>query len=194
MITKIELDNGQLLDLAAHPLPDGVEDVVLNRELLAQALNVSAVTISKWVSAGMPVLSRGGNGTSYEFQLSHCYAWRMWQQSESEAARRRATEAASQMAMHFLGLDELEAGEIGMSPEEVRKWSEAELSRAKAEELRGDLVRRHRVERVLQSLLSIARDAMIGYGDYLEAELGLGPREVDIVQARADQTLIGMRQ
>jgi len=75
----------------------------------------------------------------------------------------------------------------------VRAWAEAELVRARAEEQRGDLVRRHRVERLLQSMISITRDALVGYGDFLEAELGLAPREVEIAQTRADQLLTELR-
>jgi len=188
---QIELDNGETLSVDAYPLPDGIEDTVLNRSLLAQAMAVSEPTISKWVSAGMPVLSRGGNGTSYEFQLSHCYAWRMWQKECNDRARRRAADVAQQMAMTFL--NDAEADEISMTPQDVRAWAEAELVRARAEEQRGDLVRRHRVERLLQSMISITRDALVGYGDFLEAELGLAPREVEIAQTRADQLLTELR-
>lgn len=193
MRNMIELENGAALDVDEYPLPDGIEDVVLNRNFLAQAMNVSEPTITKWISAGMPVLSRGGNGTSYEFQLSHCYAWRMWQQQEAESTRRRSAEVAKQMAMTFLNHEEGEGDHATMSPKDVREWAEAELARNKAEEQRGDMVRRHRVERLLQTMVSITRDALVGYGDFLEAELGLEPREVDIAQSRADQLLTELR-
>lgn len=55
-------------EVERFPLPAGVADAVLNKSQLARALAVSEPTIDRWVADGMPVLSAGTNGRSYEFQ------------------------------------------------------------------------------------------------------------------------------
>lgn len=188
MSDLIDLDSGEVLDLSQYPLPEGIEDEVFNRDQLARAMAVSVVTITKWIDAGMPVLSRGGNGTSYEFLFSHCYAWRKWRE-EGEAQERKAKmDSAAQKAMLFIN-DAEEDDRPALTPKEVREWSEAELIRNKAAEQRGELVRRTHVEGVLDHVLVSFRNAIMNLPDWLEQEFGLSPHQVDKAQKFCDGIL-----
>lgn len=193
MSNTIKLDTGEVLDLDAYPLPDGIADDVFNRELLARAMSVSTVTISKWIDLGMPVAQRGGNGQAYEFRLSECYAWRMWREGR-EADQRRAKESnANQMAMMFLNETE-EPERAALSPKEVREWSEAELIRNKAAEQRGELVRAQQVQEVFDHILASFRNAVMNLPDWLEQEFSLSPHQVDKAQRFCDGILSETRR
>lgn len=188
MSQVIELDSGEELDLSLYPLPDGIEDETFNRDQLARAMAVSVVTITKWVDAGMPVASRGGNGQSYQFLFSHCYAWRMWREAGEAMERQAKLDSASQKAMLFIN-DAEEEDRPALSPKEVREWSEAELIRNKAAEQRGDLVRRAHVEGMLDQVMVSFRNAIMNLPDWLEQEFGLSPHQVDKAQTFCDGIL-----
>lgn len=192
MTDVITLEDGEVLDIAAYPLPDGIEDQTFNRELMARAMDVSVVTITKWIDEGMPVLQRGGNGQSYEFLFSQCYAWRLWREGRDAASRQAKLSNANQMAMLFLGQEDT-ADRPNLTPKEVREWSEAELIRNKAAEQRGELVRTAHVTRVLDNVLSGARNAIANAPDWLEQEFSLGPHQVEKSQTYFDGLLDEMR-
>ena len=196
MFDRLTLASGEEIDLGQYPLPDGVENATLNRAQLARAMNVSETTLSKWIAAGMPVATEGGNGQAYEFDLHHCYAWRLWRTGVEDEKRQRADKAAAQLALTFLSVDDgddADRNADAMDPKKVRELAEAEFHRMRAAEMRGDLVRRDRVEKMLENVLSIMRETLVGYGDFLEAELGLEPAQVATVQTRADQALRDLR-
>ena len=69
-MVQVVLADGTELDVDAFPLPDGVDDGVLNRGQLAEALRVSEPSITSWIRDGMPVLSQGGNGQAITFWLN----------------------------------------------------------------------------------------------------------------------------
>ncbi|UWQ77617.1 terminase small subunit [Leisingera sp. S132] len=188
MSELLTLESGQVIDLSLYPLPEGIEDETFNREQLARAMAVSVVTITKWIDAGMPVLSMGGNGTSYEFLFSHCYAWRKWREAGEAQERKAKLDSAAQKAMLFIN-DAEEDDRPALSPKEVREWSEAELIRNKAAEQRGELVRRAQVESVLDHVLISFRNAMMNLPDWLEQEFGLSPLQVDKAQSFCDGIL-----
>ncbi|MVO14819.1 terminase small subunit [Parasedimentitalea huanghaiensis] len=188
MSEQIELESGEVLDLSLYPLPDGIEDETFNRDHLARAMAVSVVTITKWVDAGMPVNSRGGNGTSYEFLFSHCYAWRKWREGGEAKERAEKLNSAAQKAMLFINDDE-DQENANLSAKEVREWSEAMIIRNKAAEQRGDLVRRMHVEAVLDHVLVSFRNAVMNFPDWLEQEFGLSPHQVDKAQKFCDGIL-----
>lgn len=192
----ITLDSGEELDLSAYPLPDGVDDEVFNIELMAQAMNTSTNTISKWISSGMPVVQQGGNGRAYELSFWQCYAWRKWKDAGEAAEARIKQQSAAQKAMLFRGEDEIdqESPTAGLSAKEVREWSEAELIRNKAAMARGELVRTHDVQRMLEGLLISARNALVNAPDYLEQEFGLNARQVDKAEVYFDGVIDEMRR
>lgn len=186
----ITLESGEVLDLASYPLPDGIEDCTFNREQLAKAMNVSTVTITKWIDQGMPVHQRGGNGQPYEFLFSHCYAWRRWREDQDANTRKIKDDRAAQIAMMFLGDDE-EADDVSrtLTAKEVREWSEAELARNRAAEQRGELVRRAQMQDVLDNILVSFRTAVMNLPDWLEQEFSLSPKQVDKAQVFCDGIL-----
>ncbi len=192
----ITLDSGEQLDLAAYPLPEGVDDEVFNIELMAQAMNTSTNTISKWISSGMPVVQQGGNGRSYELSFHQCYAWRNWKDAGEAAEVRQKQKNAAQKAMLFRGEDEFDQGSVtaGLSAKEVREWSLAELDRNRAAMARGELVRTADVQRMLEGLLISARNALVNAPDYLEQEFGLNARQVDKAEDYFDGIIDEMRR
>lgn len=190
-MTVITLADGGVLDVAAWPLPEGVEDGVLNRTQLARAFAVTENTVTKWVGQGMPVLAEGQNGVAYEFQLSHCHAWRQDRDARTRANKARGDQIAAQAALLFRNLDaDQEEAEAGLSADDVRKWSEAEYARNRLAEQRADLVRADRTRTVMEEVLVEFGAALDTLGDFMEVEFGLAPEQVTKVVARTDEVRI----
>lgn len=177
-----------------YPLPEGVEDVVVNRTELARGLDVSENTLTKWLARGMPCLQEGGNGRDYQFQLSDCYAWRMAVLEEDRAAKARAEAAAAQLALHFANDDETPEGEARLSPREIKEQAEAHIIRMKAAEMRGELVRVEAVRRTFEQMLDRVRRNMITLPDFCEREFGLTPDQVQALERRAYTVMTDMRR
>lgn len=195
MTERLELETGEVLNLSDFPLPDGFEDETFNRDELAKAMDVSTVTITRWVDSGMPVAKRGGNGQSYEFQFSHCYAWRMWREDREASDRRAKNDRAAQLSMLFRGVEEEDDDPShGLSPKAVREWSEAELIRNKAAQQRGELVRAAHVQDVLDTILVSFRNSLSSFPDWLEQEFSLSPHQVDKAQRFCDSMLAETRR
>lgn len=192
-MTTITLENGEVLDLSAYPMPEGSEDEVLNRDQLARAMGTSVVTISKWVDEGMPVAQRGGNGQAYQFVYSHCRAWRLWRDGKDQQERREKDDRARQFSMEWLGDDEGRADQM-LTPKQVKEWSEAELIRNRAAEQRGELVRSAQMQDVLDRVLVSFRTAVMNLPDWLEQEFSLSPHQVDKAQRFCDGILSEARR
>ena len=189
-MTTITLSDGTELDVSAYPLPEGVEDVVMNRQQIAHAMNTSEVSITAWVNKGMPVLSRGGNGTAYEFQPSHCWAWRMHDKEVDAKAREAADNAAAQMRLAFQNLDDDQADDQRhLTPKQVSEIAEADYKRNRAAELRGDLVRVDRVRALQERQLNDFRQAAMALPDFAEQEFGLTPAQAEKMQRRCEAML-----
>ena len=197
MLSHITLDDGSVLDLDRYPLPEGVVDdgTPLNRVQLSRAFQVSENTITKWVSQGMPVLSGGQNGVSYEFSIRQCYAWRMHREERLQASKARGNELAAQAALVFRNLDDDQAEqEAELTADDLRKWSEAEYHRNRVAEQRGDLIRADRARALIEDIFVIFGAAMETLPDFCEMEFGLGAQQVEAVKLRCDQTRDEMRQ
>ncbi|OWJ69832.1 hypothetical protein CDV50_16055 [Haematobacter massiliensis] len=190
----ITLSDGEMLDVSAWPLPDGVDDGVLNRAQLAKAFRVTENTITKWLGLGMPALSEGQNGVAYEFQLSHCYAWRQHRDEKARAAKQRGDHLAAQAALAFRNLDEDQAEEEAeLTADDLRKWSEAEYHRNRVAEQRGDLIRADRVRAVLEEIFVAFGAQMETLPDFAEMEFGLTAAQVSKMEARCEQLRIDVR-
>ncbi|GAA5073520.1 terminase small subunit [Roseibacterium beibuensis] len=176
-----------------YPLPDGIEDVVVNRAQLATALKASENTVTKWLAKGMPCIQEGGNGRDYQLQLGDCYAWRMWSIEAETEAKRRADQAAAQLAMAFVNPDEEDEAQAQLSPKQIREFAEADLVRNKAAEMRRELVRAARVREVFEDVLVQFRTSTLTMVDFAEREFGLEPVQAAKLQIRADQVLIDAR-
>jgi phage terminase Nu1 subunit (DNA packaging protein) len=162
---------------------------------LARAFSVSENTITKWVSLGMPVLSGGQNGVSYEFSLRQCYAWRQNREERLQAAKARGDHLAAQAALAFRNLDDDQAEEeAALTADELRKWSEAEYHRNRVAEQRGDLVRADRMRAALDDILITFGSAMETLPDFAEMEFSISPDQVEKLKKRCDQTRDEVRQ
>lgn len=187
MTAILTLADGGVIDMSRFPLPAGVEDGILNRAQLALAFSVSENTISKWLLQGMPMQSAGQNGVSYEFKLSHCWAWKQARDEDALAAKRRGDQLATQAALAFRNLDaDQEEGEGQMTAAEVRAWAEADYHRNRAAEQRGELMRVARVRQAIEDMIVAFGTAMDTLPDWAELEFGLTPDQVQHVQNKAD--------
>ena len=187
MSSILTLADGSVVELSRFPLPEGVEDGVLNRAQLALAFNMSENTISKWVLQGMPVQSAGQNGVAYEFSLSHCWAWKQSRDEDAMAAKRRGDQLATQAALAFRNLDaDEDEANSQMTAAEVRAWAEAEYHRNRAAEQRGELMRTSRVLQAVEDMIVAFGTAMDTLPDWAELEFGLTPDQVQQLQDKAD--------
>lgn len=179
--------------LRLHPLPDGQPDAILNRAQLAIALGVSENTVTKYITQGMPVMTEGANGQAYEFQLSECYAWRMWRDDETRRTKAVGDAAARQMAMLFRNTEDDEDDAPFMSARQIAEESDADYRRQRAAELRGELVRTAKMRTLIEDILMEFRTSVTTLVDYCEIEFGLTPEQTDKLQRRCDQVLVQSR-
>lgn len=188
MLNLVTLASGEVLDVSAWPLPQGVEDGILNRAQLARAFSVSENTITKWMAQGMPVLSEGQNGVAYEFRLSHCYAWRQDRDQKARAEKARGDQVAAQAALAFRNLDaDHEEAEGGLTADEVKKWSEAEYARNRLAEQRGDLVRADRVRVLMEEVMVMVGGSLDTLPDFIELHFSPTVEQVQMVEKRSDE-------
>lgn len=189
------LPDGTMIRPEEFPLPEGVDDGLLNRVQLARAFSVSENTVSKWIAAGMPVESEGANGVAYEFRLSDCWAWKSGRDAAHRAARDRSDQIAAQAALAFRNLDGDQAeAEGALSAKELRELAEADYHRNRAAELRGELVRSDRVREAFEDIFVATRTSLTTVPDFAEAEFGLSNADVEKLQRRCDAVLVEIRQ
>ncbi|WP_428924985.1 hypothetical protein [Marinibacterium sp. SX1] len=183
------MDEFEIADLRArHPLPDGMQDSIVNRSQLALALNVSEPTVSKYLAQGLPCAEEGGNGREYAFSLADCYAWRMARDAAALARKREGDQAAAAMNSLFRNLDEDEPT-AGMSAKEIAEASDAEWRWQRAAEGRRELVRVSKVRELFEGALVEIRNTMIAIPDFAEMEFGLSPEQVQKIEGRCDAVL-----
>jgi phage terminase Nu1 subunit (DNA packaging protein) len=174
--------------LATYPLPEGVSDADVNRGQLAQAFGVSTNTVDKWRVDGMPVEQEGTNGQSYVFRLSHCWAWREARQADSMAARASGDQAAHQLRMHFLNLQDNEPRGHLTAEQRIRE-AEAEMKYNLAARARRELIHSAEVELILSSMASEFRAALQNLPDWAEREFGLSHLHVAKMTSYCDEVL-----
>jgi len=187
--TQSEID-----DLVArYPLPEGVRDVVFNREELAEALNTSLNTISSWISAGMPVQQVGGNGKAYELRLSHCHAWRQAQKTSEELRTREAREAIQAMRLALVGGASGDSIE-GLDPKTRKEILTAQIEHERFLTQRNQLLRREDVRELLEELFVMCRDTMEAAPDRVERAEGMPPKAVQAFIEICDGVIEEYRQ
>ena len=175
-------------DVERFPLPQGVADAVLNKSQLARALNVSEPTVDRWIGDGMPVLSTGTNGRSYEFQLSECYAWRKAREAEREAENDAAERAVQEMRLALVG-GKAGTSEQALPPRERRELYAAEREYMQMAQARGELVRFDDMVDVLDGALAAVRAGIEAMPDRLGRELSLTTPQVLVAVRLADDIL-----
>lgn len=175
----VKLTETEIEDLAQrHPLPDGVPDAVLNRTEIAEFFAVNVLTITAWMSAGMPVQQEGGQGQPYEFRAAHCWAWKQ-ARDRSEAMRSaeaRATIEGMRLALVGGGNgDTIEA----LDPKQRREIYAAQIEHERMMTHRKQLLRREDVLRGFEAILMIVRDVLESAPDRVERIEAMPPKAVD---------------
>lgn len=170
------------------PLPDGIADAVLNKTQLARALDTSEPTLDRWIADGMPVLETGSNGRSYQFQLSHCFAWRQGRVAEKYAADEKAERAVRQMRLALVG-GAIGDSERGLPPKERAELYLAETRWMEMARTRGELVPYGEVVDVLDKLMSLVRAAIEGMPDRIKREAELSQAQLHTVVAIGDDII-----
>lgn len=192
MLAPVEVSDELQELLARYPLPEGVEDADLNKEELAEALNSSLPTLSRWMSKpGFPIVQQGGQGKSYIFRLSHVFAWRQAERMSEQMRSKQARESIDRLQASFLGL-ETEDPRSQMTPEMRKKMAEADFAYSRAKHMRKQLVQLEDVQVLLDDLMRTFRDGAESLADRLERELNLSPAALDVVQRAANDTLTAM--
>lgn len=192
MTSTMPPDDGiehRLPERGADPrLPEGFQNAVVNQSRLAIALNVTEPTIKSYRTKGMPSLTDGTNGRSYEYDLQECLLWKLDYDEEREAYRRFADDQAIQASLLFRNLDQDPDTPV-LTARQVREESEADYQRNRAAEARGKLVRADRVTALFEAMFEIILVSEKTLPDYAEAELGLEPDQVVKLEKRSKQKL-----
>lgn len=189
-----ELTEDEAELVAAHPLPKGVPDALVNKSQLEVGLGVSGTTISNWLRRAdnpLPFEDAGTNGRSYQFRLSVAYAWMKAMRAEEESAKAAGDAATAQLSMALLG-GESAAGAPGkMSLADQRKLLELEALRRVEATNRRALVWHDDVAEAFEAYNSTIRDALDALPDKLARVLGLEGRDLEKIEQVCDDVLEG---
>jgi phage terminase Nu1 subunit (DNA packaging protein) len=189
-----ELTGREIEELVARfPLAAGVPDAVLNRSELADFFEVSMLTISNWITAGMPVKTKGGHGQAYELQLSECWAWKCARDRNEEMRSEQARAAIEAQRLNLVG------GGMGETIEALDPKTRREIMAAQREfELleahRNRLMRREDVLELLNSVFGILQDTVDAMPDLVERQEGvLSATAADAVERIGDLLIENVR-
>ncbi len=173
---------------AAHPLPVGLVDQIVNRDELASGLDKSHVMIDRYRKGGMPVLSEGGNGRSYEFQLHECWAWYHGMNAHRTAQKDETQQQMDLLRRSLLGTDHDEEM-IRLTPKQQAEEYEAQRRYAESALLQGTLVRSSEQVLLLASVFGILRQQILGLPDIMERQVGLSPDQAATMDLVSKDTL-----
>lgn len=179
--------------VARYPLPGSVQDALVNKKLLAVALDVSTTTIDSWLVLPMderiPWVTMGTNGRSYEFRLSVAYAWRQARDAAEATDRRLAESAAAQLRLELLGGSAADAARATLSPKELRETLAVEKEWTLAAQKRRELILAADVARAFEAVFTAIRDGLDATPDTVGRELALTGAQIEKVQNILDDVL-----
>lgn len=176
-------------------LPEGIDDAVVNRAQLARALGKSEPTIDRFIGDGMPVLTEGTNGRSYEFQLSACYGWVVERDRSANAVKEAAERAVDQLRLVLVGGNGLVGDEeASLSPRARQEIYDAERAFMLVALQRRQLVNRNDVVEGFEQIFRIVRDALTALPDRLEREAGLSGKAIELAVNSCDGALAEMHR
>lgn len=182
---------GADLDLVERfPLPPGVPDALVNKKLLAAALDVSTTTVDAWLvlppAERIPWVTMGTNGRSYEFRLSVAFAWRQARDAAEATDRRLAENATAQLRLALLGGGSEDRARATLSPKDQREALAVEKEWMLAAQKRRDLLRAQDVADTWEAAFVAIRDTLDAAPDILARELALDGASVEKVQRILD--------
>jgi hypothetical protein len=116
-------------------------------------------------NADFPVISRGKNGQSYEFDLEATIAFIKDLRRREEDEARARSEEVRQLGLQLLGDDALAASErtVGLSPTERKAMLEEELLATKLAVQRGELVRKLETEAAIAQFVLLVADKQVTF-------------------------------
>ncbi|MCP4932724.1 MAG: terminase small subunit [bacterium] len=173
---------------AVHPLPDGLVDQIVNRDELASGLDKSHVMIDRYRKGGMPVLSEGGNGRSYEFQLHDCWAWYHGMNAHRTAQKDETQQQMDLLRRALLGTD-YDEDMLRLTPKQQAEEYEAQRRYAESALVQGTLVRVSEQVLLLTTVFGILRQQLLGLPDIMERQVGLTPDQAATMDMVAKDTL-----
>ncbi len=180
--------------VAKYPLPEGVPDALVNKNLLAAALDVSTTTIDKWLvlpeDDRIPFVERGTNGRSYVFRLSVAFAWRQAREAAEAVQRQASEDASAQLRMALTGGSIQDQARMALSPKEQAEALKVEQAWILAAHARREFIRADEAAQQFEAVLAAIRDTMDAAPDKLARELGLGGAEVEAMQKIIDATML----
>ncbi|WP_020594128.1 DUF1441 family protein [Kiloniella laminariae] len=159
--------------------------LTLNKEQISRAFNVSKPTVDNWIENGMPFVSKGTNGKSYEFDLDACIAWKKGQdQKESrEAAERDRMIGQTRLDLMGSSFQDLD---LSIDPKQYKELLNLARERRLIEEQMGRLVRVSDVESALMDVLRAVSEQLQALPDFLEKRCFLAADHVARVQDQID--------
>ena len=181
------------LDAALEEYPLKVPDTEMNRDQIAKAFATSANSIDSWISKGMPVLERGGNGKAYRLQLSACYAWHSAWKVFEDQRKLQADNIANQLALEFLNVDQTEEGLSSLSSRELEEFSRREQLYNATAEGRRNRVLREDVLNLMSRVFQIIREYQLTQPDELERLAGLSPNQTAAAVKLSDAHIIELK-
>lgn len=179
----------EIADMVARfPLPPSVPDAVLNKAELAAFFSTSTTTLDAWIRDGLPALSEGTNGRSWEFQASIAWAWKS---ARDEGERIKSSEAQAAIDAMRLALVGGKAGDSirSLAPKERQQLYDVEAAWEKLCRERNQSLDRDDVSQAFTDLLAIMRDSLSMLPDTLERKLSLDGKGVDTVVEHCDNIL-----
>lgn len=179
--------------VSRFPLPPGVPDALVNKKLLAAALDVSTTTVDAWLigppDERIPWVTMGTNGRSYEFRLSVAFAWRQARDAREATDRRLAEDAVAQLRLELLGGAQGDRARAALSPKDQKEALAVEKEWMIAAQKRRDLILAQDVAGAVEAAFSAIRDGLDAMPDVLARELALDGAAVETAQRILDDVL-----
>ena len=175
--------------VAKFPMPEGKPDAVVNKKLLASALDVSTTTIDAWDLEGLPCVTKGTNGRSYEYRLSVAYAWYCQRNENETIAKAQSENAAAQLRMELVGGSTQDKARAALPIKEQSELLRNETEWMRAAALRRELVLATDMLQAVEDMLVTIRDGNAVVPDLIVREFGLDPAAAETIQDILDKSV-----
>jgi len=172
-----------------YPLDAGMVDEVISKKQVAAGFSVSTNTIDKWLEAGLPFLEKGSNGQTYEFQLSHCWAWFHARNDAEKNASEAQSNAVRALQLALTG-GASGSGIDALTPKEKREVFETQMAWEAFQRERGELIDRANVVSLLDQMFVLIRDTVTTLPDRLERDCQIEGETIEKAFVVCDELLV----